>query len=256
MKNFAQLKDTIYTSIINLLTEDRPKAKKLIKGYIQIIKSNPILKEVLHIHNNLETGSFKNEDVKHGFIVENLMALKTIDKTKLNSGLKQLDKFITENKIEYSKDLSVLSTKISDLMNNINRIDKSVENNKNVEFIIESVLNRQTEEKSDRKPITHQIFKDIMSKKYNEKFGSLSESEKKVVRGFFKGDKSLIASEYNNLTNQIRESINKKIQETEDKDTKLKLYEVKDKLINIPESITMEHFKKLYKLNENLLEKI
>ena len=147
MKNFAKLKDSIYTESLNCLKEDREKSKKLIKGYVNILKKNPTLKEAFIIHNNLESGTFKNEDVKHGFIVENLTAIKNLNKDELRKGLGELDKFIKTNKITVSTDLNVLSEKISGLMLNVNKIEKSVENNEAVEYIIESVLSRVPVEK-------------------------------------------------------------------------------------------------------------
>lgn len=251
MKNFALLKNSIYTDVINSLREDRPRAKKIIKGYTRIIKNNPTLKEVLHIHNNLEKGYFKNDEVKHGFIVENLTAIKRLNKEELRIGLEELDKFIKSNNINYSQDLSVLSEKISNLIMNVNRVDKSIENNQAVDIIIESVLNRKGDENT-KQPVSHKLLKQISSKRFNEKYKTLSESEKKIVKGFFSGNKNLINEEYGKLITEIKGIIDDKIKNTEDKDIKIKFYEVKDKLVDYPESITLEHFKKLFTLKENL----
>jgi hypothetical protein len=251
MKNFALLKNSIYTDVINSLKEDRPRAKKIVKGYINIMKNNPILKEALHIHNNLEHGCFKNEDVKHGFIVENLNAIKTLNKKKLLEGLSELDKFIKDNNIQYSPDLSVLSERISNLILNINRIDKSIENNQGVECIIENIVNRNDTEEN-RDPVDHKLLKQVSSEKFNEKYTGLSECEKKVVQGFFFGNKNLIHEEYNKIITEVKGIIDEKIKNSDDKDIKIKFYEVKDKLIDYPENITLEHFKKLFTLKENL----
>jgi hypothetical protein len=251
MKNFAKLKDSIYAESINCLQEDRPRSKKLIKGYVAILKSNPTLKEAFHIHNNLERGTFKNEDVKHGFIVENLTAIKQLDKNELYRGLQDLDKFFKSNNITVSTDLNVLSEKISNLMVNVHRIDKSVENNEAVEYIIESVLNREPSE-NKRKPVSHKILKETASKKYNEKFASLTEDEKKIIKGFFTGNKDVIKKQYDELISEVKGRVDTKISDTDDKDLKLKFYEVKDKLITPTEDITLEHFKKILKLKESL----
>ena len=251
MKNFAILKESIYNEVINCLKEDRPKAKKLVKGYVNILKQYPTLKEAFHIINNFETGYFKNDDVKHGFIIENLNAIKRLNKEELRVGLDSLDQFIKGNNIQYVSDLNVLSEKLSNLMLNINKVNKSVENNKTIEYIIESVLSRNTTEVS-RKPVNHKIFKDVATQNYQKKYANLSETEKRIVKSFFSGDKNSIIEQYNNLTSEIKESIDTTIKSTEDKDTKIKLYEVKDKLLTPTTDITLEHFNKLLQLKENL----
>ena len=252
MKNFAKLKDTIFTEVLNCLKEDRPRAKQLIKGYFKILKENPTLKEAFYIQNNLEQGSFKNEDVKTGFIIENLNVIKRLDKNELRNGLDALDTFIKTNKIQYTTDLNTLNEKISNLMLNINKVDKSVENNKAIEYIIESVMSREINE-NQRQPVSHTILKKTATQAYNEKYGNLSEEEKKIVKSFFVGDKKSIVEQYQTMVSNISESINTKLNSTEDKDTKLKLYEVKDKLYTIPSDITLEHFKKLLDLKEKLV---
>lgn len=251
MKNFAKLKDSVYNEVISCLNENRPRAKKIIKGYVKILKQNPTLSEAFYIHNNLETGCFENEDVKHGFIVENLNAIKRLNKEELRVGLEQLDNFIKGNKIEYTTELNVLSEKLSSLMLNVNKTNKSVENNKAIEYVIEHVSKRQIEN-DQRKPISHKIFKEVVSKNYQEKYGNLSEVEKKIVKNFFTGDKNLIQKQYNEITNELIESLQTKIKETTDSEMKLKLYEVKDKLFETPTDITLEHFNKLLQLKENL----
>jgi hypothetical protein len=251
MKNFAKLKDSLYTEVLNCLKEDRTKAKKLIGGYTSILKNNATLQEALHIHNNLEKGTFKNEDVKHGFIIENLNAIRRLDKEELRLGLEELDNFLKGNQIQYSTDLNVLSEKISNLMLNINKVDKSVENNLAIEYIIETVSNRKPSE-NNRKPISHKLFKEAATKNYNEKFADLSETEKKIVKSFFTGNKEKITEQYNTLTYEIKSVIDSKITATDDKDIKIKFYEVKDRLTTVPEDITLEHFKKLLELKENL----
>lgn len=251
MKNFAILKESIYNEILNCLKEDRARAKKLVKGYIKLLKKYPTLQEAFYIHNNLEQGSFQNEDVKHGFIIENLNAIKHLNRDELMIGLNALDQYIKSNQINYATDMTTLSEKISDLMINANKTNKSVENNKAIEYIIETVSNRPVIE-NQKKPISHKIFKEVAQKNYNEKYKNLSETEKRVIKSFFVGNREGILKEYQNLLSEVTTNINQKIQETEDKDTKIKLYEVKDKLLTIPENITLEHFKKLLQLKDNL----
>ena len=253
MKNFAKLKDSIYAEVINSLKENRPKAKKLIKGYVTILKNNPTLQEAFHIHGNLERGSFKNDEVKHGFIIENLNAIKRLNKEELRVGLEQLNTFIKQNKISYTTDLDLLSEKISNLMFNINKTNKSIENNQAIEYIVETVGNRQVTGEQ-RKPVSHKIFKQTATKHYNDKFAGMSESEKKIVKAFFSGDQKQINEHYNQIVMEIKKTIENRIQITDDRDIKLKLYEVKDKLYSVPETITLEHFNKILQLKEKLGE--
>lgn len=252
MKNFAKIKDSIYAEVINSLKENRPKAKQIISGYVAILKQHPTLKEALNIHNNLEKGAFSNEDVKHGFIIENLNAIRRLNKEDLRLGLEDLDKFIRGNKIQYTTDLNVLSEKISSLMMNSGNMGKSVENNQAIEYIIETVSKRQVES-NHRQPVRHKFFKETASKNFNEKFKSLSETEKRIIKSFFTGNKQTITEQYNAITNEIKTIIDEKIKSTNDKDVKLKFYEVKDKVTTAPEDITLEHFKKLLELKENLI---
>jgi len=251
MKNFAKLKDSIYNEVLTCLKEDRTKAKRLIKGYVNILKQHPTLKEAFHIHHNFEEGSFINEDVKHGFIIENLNAIRKLSKEDLRLGLDALDKFIKENKIQYATDLNALSEKISSLMMNINRVDRSVENNKAIEYIINEVTKREINT-NQRKPVSHKIFKEVATKNYHNKYNNLSEDEKKIIKFFFTGNKKMIKDHYNSILSTIKENINQKIQTADNKDTKIKLYEVKDRLYDNPTEITLEHFNKLLQLKESL----
>lgn len=251
MKNFAKLKESLYNEVINCIKEDRPRAKQLIKGYIKILKRYPALMEAFHIHNNFDHAAFKNEDVKHGFIIENLTAIKRLNKEELHLGLEALDRFIKGNKIQYTTDLNELSSQISNLMLNVNKVEKSVENNKAIEFIIESVLKRNVDE-NQRPPVNHKLFKKTAQKNYNAKYSQLSETEKKIVKSFFTGDKKAIAEQYQTIVTELKNTLNSKITGVDDNDTKIKLYEVKDKLLEVPTEITLEHFKKLLQLQESL----
>jgi len=251
MKNFAILKESIYNEVLNCLKVNRPRAKQLIKGYVNILKQYPVLKEAFHIHNNFDSGYFENDDVKHGFIIENLNAIKRLDKEQLRLGLEALDQFIRSNQIQYATDLNVLSEKISNLMLNANKVHKSVENNQAIEYIIETILKRQPSHNT-RKPVSHKLFKEAAMKNYHAKYGNMSETEKKIVRNFFNGDQKAIKDQYTSIMLEIKSNIDTKIKTTEDKDIKIKLYEVKDKLLDAPTNITLEHFKKLLQLQENL----
>lgn len=255
MKNFNSIRDSVNLAVLHIMKEDRARAKKILKEYRTILKNSPELKETLYIHENFEKGSFKNEEIAHGFIIENLMKIRNLNKSNLKNDLRQLEGFMVKNRLPILEFKGTVGDKVSNLIMNLDKTNKSLENNKIIEGLIETVINRQNVLSEDRKdPVNQKIYKKVLSEKYNNKYSTLSEQEKKIVKAFVSGNEKTIKEEYTkvaqNVINQIKESIDN----TEDYSLKLKYYQVQTKLYESlsDDTITIPHFQKLFDLEKTM----
>jgi len=256
MKNFNSIRNSVNVAVIHLMKEDKKRAKSILTGYQKILKTSPGLRETLYLHENFEKGAFKNEDVAHGFIIENLIKIKNLNKTKLKKDLNKLENFMVENKLPILEFNDTIGDKVSTLIVNLNKTNKSLENNKIIETLIEEITTRKplTEETEKREPVNQKIFKKVMSEKYNKKYSSLTEQEKLIVKAFVSGNQKTIKEEYNKTSKSIINTIKNLISESKDDQIKMKYYEVQSKLYDGLEldEITIPHFQKLFELEKTL----
>ena len=88
-----------------------------------------------------------------------------------------------------------------------------------------------------------------MVDKYNEKYASLSETEKKILKVLINSDDVKKKEVYSNVIRECLDMINEKLNGS-DLDTKDKLLRVKDKLLNDKMEIDEDFSKNISKLLE------
>jgi hypothetical protein len=256
MQNFGKIKNAFNGILAESMFSKNDTNKLLFKKYIKTIKESDILRTQFLVYNNIET-KLGNEGTSvfaaNVYISENLRLLekyKVSDILKENQKLVALSEAITNNlSNDYDPRLSSLHESISNLI-------FTKRNAKSVETITESLVNVVEYIKSNKvKTLSEAIelptsmLTTMMVDKYNEKYASLDESEKKLLKVLIDSTPEEKSSVYSETIRECIDLINEKLSGS-DLEAKDKLLRVKDKLLNDKIDINEEFEKKISKLVE------
>jgi len=252
-RNFGTIKNVFNNILSEGVIEKDDSRKELFKEYVKAIKKNKILRTQFLVYTNIENKVETDVVKATQFVKENIDLFSKISKKNILEANSQLvHKLIFEIVGEDSK--SELYENISTLIFTPKRpdtIDTIVEaTSKVVNYILENKI-KETNELIDL-PIS--MISTIMVDKYNEKYSSLDESEKKVLKVLIESTDEQKKEVY---TDMLRECINliDENLKTSDLETKDRLLKVKDKLLNDNQKIDEGFYKnisKLVELRENL----
>jgi hypothetical protein len=228
MENFGNIKDTFKKIILESVVKKDEEGKKLFSSFLKNLKENKSLKNQFLIYKNLESKKFDDRSEAKEYIQENINLLKQIDKKDIEIGNSKLlsllkgKKIVKENNSFY-KDILFLSN-VTKTPSNIDKINESM--NK----LINNMLTKSDEEiKRDEVVISPTILSNLMVNKFNEKYNDINESDKKIIKSVLNGDKE---KNFNSLIRECIDSVDNKLNETNDLEIKDKLLKVKDKLLN------------------------
>ena len=116
-------------------------------------------------------------------------------------------------------------------------------------FIIDYIKNNKTKTVNKSFDLPNSMLSKIMVDKYNEKYASLSETEKKILKVLINSEDVKKKEVYSNVIRECLDMINEKLNGS-DLDTKDKLLRVKDKLLNDKVEIDEDFSKNISKLLE------
>ncbi len=240
MQNFGRIKHAFNEILVESIGKKNSPAKELFKKYVKTIKESEILKTQFFVYNNIEKRVDNNDLSATYFIQENLSLLK---KYKVSDIIKENKKLLALSndvsiKLNESYDISSVHdsltnlitttktpTNIDSLANDTKCIVEFIKTNKGVE-ITEGV----------NTDIPPSMFATLVVDKFNEKYDSLDESDKDILKAIV-GSTNLEKKEiYENTVRDCISLINEKLT-VADLDTKDKLLMVKDKLLNDKQSV-------------------
>ena len=248
MQNFGKIKD-LFNSILveGMITKD--KAKKLVfKNYVDAINENSILKTQFLVYTNIENKIESDESKALLFVKENINLFSKFKKKDIIEANLKLSKSILFDK-EIQTENAELYENISKLIftsKNPDTIDVIVDATSNV---VKHILNNKPKEINERIDLPNSMISTMMVDKYNEKYSSLDESEKQVLKVLIDSNDEQKKSVYSNTLRECIDLINEKLT-TSDLEAKDKLLRVKDKLLNDKQDINEDFIKNISKLVE------
>lgn len=260
--DFGTLKNTFTQILIESHINGDNKGKNLYKKFLKTIKENETLRDHFIVYKNIEGQTSKSEVEANEYIKENLSLLtKYIDvrgtkKTTISEENQKLIKLLKNNGYnivkkpsELHESLHKLTTIKKDVLT-INEIHESFEKVKNWLTTPKQVL------ESVQKPtVDANKFLDIAVGKYNEKYSTISEEEKRIVKTILSENVKEKKSLLNEMVTESIELINKSIKDYGNNiDVKVRLLEAKDVIRDL--KFNNETFKedilKIYDLKNNL----
>ena len=205
-----KLKDSYFN---NSLIEE---SKKLTTDFFDVVKSSPILQLEFKVFNNLENKHIESDLIATRYIDDNIKLFEVYTIREIDTEREKLNSFLGEGtvseNIERVNLYNAIDTLITESLNDYDKV--------NVDAIQESfeiVLNHiKTPKKAlienvDVKPINEDVL-EIAIEKFNEKYDSLNEGDKNLLKRLIKStqkEKESLLEEYKNDSLSILEGIQK-----------------------------------------------
>jgi hypothetical protein len=235
--------------MVESIVTNKETNKNLFKNYVKAIKENEVLKTQFLVYDNIENKIEENELKANLFIQENIALLDKFSKKDIMEANSKLIKPVKSKQGDYSNEKDALYENITKLIftnKNTKTIDTIVES---MSFIIDYIKNNKTKTVNKSFDLPNSMLSKIMVDKYNEKYASLSETEKKILKVLINSDDVKKKEVYSNVIRECLDMINEKLNGS-DLDTKDKLLRVKDKLLNDKVEIDEDFSKNISKLLE------
>lgn len=238
VKNFGKI-NTIFNEILTegYLTKNQ-KSIDLFKTYVKSIKENEILKTQFLIFNNIETKVESNEFKIKEFVEANIDLMSKYSKKDIMLANGKLAESILFEQ-ECENPLEKLHEAITTLIfteKSPSTVDAIVEAKT---FVIDYIKNNKLKEVNEAIELPISILTNVMVDKYNEKYATLDESEKAVLKALIESTDEEKKEVYSNILKECLDLVNETLtkygasdlDESELK-TKDKLLRVKEKLLN------------------------
>lgn len=251
MKNFGKIKNTFNGLMVESIINKDDAKKVLFKTYLKTIKENNILKTQFLVYNNIETKIESNETKAIDFVKENIALFDKFTKKEIiNANINLATPIvttITEDNLGY--DNEILHENIAKLIltkktaNNINELQEAQQ------YIVNYICKNTPKTIVESIDLPLSMVSTIMIDKYNEKYDSIDESDKKVLMTILESDDNQKKEIYSITLRECIDLININLANA-DTETKDKLLNVKDKLLNDTQEINENFITKISKLVE------
>jgi hypothetical protein len=247
-KNFGKIKNVFNNILSEGVIEQNETKKGLFKEYLKAIKEDEILKTQFLVYTNIENKVENDATKAIQFVKENIELFSKFTKKQiLESNHKLVQNILFE--FEFQDERAELYENISTLIftpRTPNTIDTIVEATSKV---VEYILNHKPKVVTEAIELPTSMISTMMVDKYNEKYTSLDESEKQVLKVLIESTDEEKKEVYSTTLRECIDLINEKLS-TADLDTKDKLLRVKEKLLNDKQEINEDFFKNISKLVE------
>jgi len=179
MKNFGDLLDAIYSTASKQFAKDKIKCSKIIKECVKTIKTDTILSDQFTIYDNLKNAFIPEKQIAQ-YINENINTLRKYKTKQIIESNNKLEKLCQSWKIKIgSTKLNESVSNLYFLMNTAKNVN-SLHESKNI--IKENLLTNEKNEVKDTISVPISLISKIVSKKYNQKYKDLTESDKKILK--------------------------------------------------------------------------
>jgi hypothetical protein len=257
MENFGKIKNKFNEILVEGVVSGNNPNKLLFKKYVKTIKENEILKTQFLIYNNIENKVEENEFKATEFVKANIELLDKYSKKEIaEANLKLLTPIILEKSAEYSlKELHENISKLIFTKKTPENIDSIVETTSNIVGYIRNNL-KNSKVVNEAIELPNSMLSTIMVDKYNEKYSTISESDKNIIKILIdSNDDDEKKNIYKTTMKECLELINERLIES-DLETKDKLLRVKEKLLNdscVVNEDFIKNISKLVELRNNLM---
>ena len=246
MQNFGEIKNLFNGILVEGVIARDEKKKDIFKKYVKAINENRILKTQFLVYNSIENRVEADENKAIEFIKESIDLFSKFDTRQIEAVNTELLKLAnsTEDlgKTPLYEDIAkLIFTKktpytIDEIVNTRDRVVKYIMGNKPKEI-------------SEAIELPNSMISNIMVDKYNEKYASLDETEKSLLRVLTDSTEEQKKDVYSKILRECIDLINEQLIDSE-LEVKDKLLRVKDKLLNDKKEITEDFIKNVSKLIE------
>lgn len=234
MQNFGNINNAFNEILIQGITKKDDNKKSLYKKYLKSLKENKILKNQYLIYKNLENKVETDSNKAAEYVSENISLLQDFNISEIKEANDRLISLLGENRKLLNNDYS---NKF--LHENISFLITNKKNSANIDEILESkhkitehIINNEGIEPINESAIPTTILGELVSKKFNEKYGTLDESTKSALKIIIESDEKKQKIFFKESINDCIDLVNKNLKDT-DINTKEKLLEVKDRLLRM-----------------------
>lgn len=249
MKNFGKIKNSFNELMVESIIKKDNVKKDLFKSYLKSIKENEILKTQFLVYTNFENKVESNEAKVIEYVKENIALFDKFKKKEILDANIKLASSINEKLVLDKYDNEILHENISKLIftkKTASNLDLVIEAQ---DAIVKSILNNKAKSINEQIDLPLSMVSNIIVQKYNEKYDSLTENEKKVLMSIIDSDTTQKKEIYSTTLRECIDLININLVEA-DVETKGKLLNVKDKLLNDNQEINETFINKISKLIE------
>jgi hypothetical protein len=247
INNFGIIKNTFNNILVEgIITKNEP-SKKLFKDYIKTIKESEILKTQFIVYSNIENKIESDVSKATLFVKENIELFSKFKKGDIIKENNKLKDLLGSNDIIHEK---------NELYENLNTLILSDKKAENIDSIVESttkivdyILNNKSRDNFERIDLPNSVITSLMVEKYNQKYSSLDESEKNILKTLISSDENGKKDMYSKLIRECIDLVNAKLN-SDDLEIKDKLLKVKDKLLSDNQEINENFIKNISKLAE------
>jgi hypothetical protein len=245
MQNFGKIKNAFNGLLVESFVGDKESNKNLFKTYIKTIRENEALKTQFLVYNNIENKIEENEFKANLFLQENIALLNKFSKKELLEANQKLAKAISIEDETYEK---------QELHENLSELIFLKKSSKNIDAIVEAtskiiihMKNNKLKLVKEAIELPNSMLSTIMVEKYNERYSTLDESEKEILKVLIESTDEQKHEVYKKTLKECVELINENLKEA-DLDAKDKLLQVKEKLLNDTIEVNENFFKNISKL--------
>lgn len=261
--NFGTIKDIYAKFLVDSYINESKKSgkhKKYYKNFIKMISENQILRTQFIVYKNIENGYLPSEISASDYLKENI---SLFDKFSKKDIMKENEKLLSKTPSDYlfEQDYTGYKEKkdLYESLHNLITLEKKAETintlHESFEYIKKWLTTPKEIVETKKPKVDANKFLNIAVEKYNEKYSSLNEEEKKVLKTIMSSDNS---EKENLLKDMVKESItliNNALKEYGGNlEVKSKLLEAKDVVYNLEfnEETYKEDITKIYNLKMSL----
>lgn len=237
MKNFGRIKNMFNDILGEAIANKDVSKKKLFNKYVANLKENEILKTQFNVYTSIEGLIEENQFKASEKIKLNVDTLKNFKKEDILESNNKLIELLGDTNIDQAYDKESIHETISNLIfsDDINGYVDSL--NEAVEY----VTSNTPKEVFESAGIPNSILTSIVVDKFNDKYGSLDESSKKLVKLVFEGTEEDKVQLFKESISDCLELINEKLNNEENKVEDL---DIREGLLSAKENLLDREYKK------------
>ena len=202
MKNFGDLLDSIYFVASKKYSRDKKNCGTILKECIKIIKTDNILSDQFTIFNNLKESVLAEKEINE-YINYNIQALRKYKPSEIFESNKKLGDLLERIGGELKKNnINESISNLCFLMNTAKNVNSLYESR---QIVKENLSKNKTKENKDLPSVPIALVSKMVSKKYNQKYSDLTESDKKLLKVIleYKETKEKLFNEYKDKATKL-----------------------------------------------------
>lgn len=190
------------------------ESKSLLNEFINIVKASPILQLEFKVFDNIENKHIENELIATRYIDNNIKLFEVYTLKEILNERKKLKRFISENAINKDSPRVKLYLAIDELIReSISDYDKiDVDKiHESFTYVLNHIKQPKTQTETSQTEIINEEVIEIAVEKFNEKYASLNEDDKNLLKTLVKSNnkqKYELLENYKSEVLKILERIN------------------------------------------------